>query len=222
MDWAMGVYVRLHESGAVSPAEKFVNGPNGFKMAVWKDGDMVESEISNIDAPELPVVFKKPAKSQARMTTTASDHVMKKPAAAPTLEASADAEEQEEEEEAAQEQADDEHVQCISDGEAADEAPVEAAPGALGEADDEQLLSFSGFVHPLLGALSGGCYAKQSYFTAKAPGDLKKRLVVAVSEVQTGQHSIVCNKLFRWALANPQANKESIILKRAEFLIESQ
>jgi hypothetical protein len=32
----------------------------------------------------------------------------------------------------------------------------------------------------------------------------------------------VCNKLFRWALANPQANKESIILKRAEFLIESQ
>jgi hypothetical protein len=130
--------------------------------------------------------------------------VMKKPAAAPTPEASADADEQEEEEEAAQEQADDEHVQCISDGEAADEAPVEAAPGALGEADDEQLLSFSGFVHPLLGALSGGCYAKQSYFTAKAPGDLKKRLVVAVSEVQTGQHSIVCNKLFRWALANQQ------------------
>jgi hypothetical protein len=161
---------------------------------------------------------------------------MKKPAAAPTPEVSADAEEQEEEEEAAQEEAADEYVQCISDGKAADEAPGEAvfeqedaadeAPGeaadeALGEAADEQLLSFSGFVHALLGALGGGCYAKQSYFTAKAPGDLKKRFIVAVSDVQTGQHSIVCNKLFRLALANPQANKESIILKRAEFLMGS-
>ncbi len=72
MDWAMGVYVRLHESGAVSPAEKFVNGPNGFKMAVWSDGDMVESEISNIDAPELPIDIQKPAKSQAGMKTTAT------------------------------------------------------------------------------------------------------------------------------------------------------
>ncbi len=41
---------------------------------------------------------------------------MKKPAAAPTPEASVDGEEQQEQEEAAQEEAADEHVLSISDG----------------------------------------------------------------------------------------------------------
>ena len=89
------------------------------------------------------------------------------------------------------------------------------------EAAAEQLQSFSGFVHPLLGALAGGCYAKQSYIVAKTPTDGVKRLVVAVSCIQSAQHPNVCNRLFRWVMAHPQANKEAVLLKRSEFLMDA-
>ena len=165
-------------------------------------------EISKIEAPERPLVRMKPAAA----------HVMKKPAAAPAPEVSVDAaaiDEQaseEEQEETVQE------VHNISDEEAADEEPVEAEEDAEAEAAEQQLQSFCGFVHPLLGALGGGCFSKQSYITAKNPTDFVKRLVVAVSSTQSSQHAIVCNRLFRWAMANPQENKKSIMLKRTEFL----
>ena len=211
MDWALGVYVRLHDSGAVSPAEKFVSGPNGFKMAVWSDGDQVESELSNIDAPELPIVMKKPAAARKKVKN-----------AAPAPADSVDEEEEEtpEEEDAEAQVEAVQEVHAISDSESAGE-PVEAVEDAEEEAAAEQLQSFSGFVHPLLGALAGGCYAKQSYIVAKSPTDGVKRLVVAASCIQSAQHPNVCNRLFRWVMAHPQANKEVVMLKRAEFLMDA-
>ena len=43
MDWSLGVVVRLHASGALSPAV-MRPGPRSFQLATWSDGTEMETE----------------------------------------------------------------------------------------------------------------------------------------------------------------------------------
>jgi hypothetical protein len=187
MDWCAGTMMRLHASGALSPA-KLKPGPSGFQIAVWEDGEQMDTELPNLQTnPEAVQVLKKPAMACKR----------------PAHKVSQDSEDCQEEE-----------VDVEADIASAEEE--EETHNPLPD-DLEVLDSFSGFSHPIHGQLCGGCYSGQSYIQAKHENQ-KKHLLIAVSLKQTINHKLVCNRIFRWLLSHPSASKDELVQQRTHEL----
>ena len=89
MDYALGTMVRLHSSGAISPAKLVPTDGSSFLTAQWDDGSSVPTEIPSMSIllpTKPPPVMKKPASK-----------VMQKPAASTSFVAEASSSEAEEE-----------------------------------------------------------------------------------------------------------------------------